>query len=167
MNKKLRKMTTIFTGTLVATGQQGVFLTGKSVWLNSEFVHLMSETEYVDTTGVAQTGTLVLYKAGDGTELLNLIFSDSQATLRASMNTQPTNKNTLNVWNMEYAPSESSIAYAFLNVDTTKVWWIENFTGTGVVATASITTVYNNTLDNRFQYSTRFAGATIRTTINN
>jgi hypothetical protein len=160
-------MTTIFTGTLVATGQQGVLSTGKSVWLNAEFVHLMTTTSYVDTTGATQSGTLVLYKAGDGTELLNLIFSDSEATLRASMNSQPTNKNTLNVWEMEYAPSEASIAYAFLNVDTSKVWWIENFTGTGAIATASITTVYNNTLDNRTQYYTRDAGATIRTDINN
>jgi hypothetical protein len=160
-------MTTIFTGTLVATGQQGVFQTGKSVWLNTEFVHLMSETEYVDALGVAQTGTLVLYKAGDGTELLNLIFSNSLATLKASMNAQPVNKNTLNIWEMEYAPSEASLTYSFLFVDTSKVWWIENFTGTGTLATASITTIYNNTLDNRFQYSTRVAGATIRTTINN
>lgn len=160
-------MTTIFTGTLVATGQQGVFLTGKSVWLNSQFVYLMSTTDYVDTSGVTQTGTLVLYKAGDGTELLNLIFSDSEATLKASMNSQPTNKNTLNVWEMEYAPSEASLTYAFLFVDTSNIWWIENYTGTGALATASITTIYNNTLDNRFQYATRVAGATIKTTINN
>jgi len=160
-------MTTIFTGTLVATGQQGVFLTGKSVWLNAQFVHLMDTTDYVDTSGVTQSGTLVLYKAGDGTELLNLIFSDSLATLKASMNSQPTNKNTLNVWEMEYAASEASLTYAFLFVDTSKVWWIENYTGTGTLATASITTVYNNTLDNRFQYATKVAGATIKTTINN
>jgi hypothetical protein len=160
-------MTTIFTGTLVATGQQGVFLTGKSVWLNAQFVHLMSETEYVDTAGATQAGTLVLYKAGDGTELLNLIFSDSLATLKASMNTQPANKNTLNIWEMEYAPSEASLTYSFLFVDTSKVWWIENQTGTGVIPTASITTVYNNTLDNRFQYATKVSAATIRTTINN
>ena len=119
-------MTTIFTGTLVATGQQGVLSTGKSVWLNSQFVHEMTTTEYVDTAGATQTGTLVLYKAGDGTELLNLIFSDSLATLQGSMNTQPTNKNTLNVWEMEYAPSSQSLNYAFLYVDTTKIWWIEN-----------------------------------------
>lgn len=159
-------MTTIFTGTLVATGQQGVFLTGKSVWLNAQFVHLMSETDYVDTSGATQTGTLVLYKAGDGTELLNLIFSDPLATLKASMNTQPANKNVLNVWEMQYAPSENA-NYAYLCVDTTKVWWIESFTGTGTTPTATITTVYNNTLDNRVQYYTKQAGSVIATEINN
>lgn len=160
-------MTTIFTGTLVATGQQGVFLTGKSVWLNSQFVYLMSTTDYVDTSGVTQTGTLVLYKAGDGTELLNLIFSDSEATLKASMNSQPTIGSVpLNVWEMQYAPSEVG-GYSYLYVDTTKIWWIENFTGSGIVPTSSITTIYNNTLDNRFQYSTKQAGNVIAGEINN
>lgn len=160
-------MTTIFTGTLVATGQQGVLSTGKAVWLNSQFVHEMTTTSYVDTTGATQSGSLVLYKAGDGTELLNLIFSDSLATLEASMNTQPTNKNTLNVWEMQYSASNESINYSFLHIDTSKVWWIENFTGTGVLSTASITTVYNNTLDNRFQYYTKQAGNVIAGEINN
>ena len=127
----------------------------------------MSTTEYVDTTGTTQSGTLVLYKAGDGTELLNLIFSDSLATLKASMNTQPANKNTLNVWEMQYAVDTAS-GWSYLYVDTSKVWWIENHQVVGaVVTTESITTVYNNTLDNRAQYYTKKTGATIKTEINN
>ena len=161
-------MTTIFTGTLVATGQQGVLSTGKSVWLNSQFVHLMTTTEYVDTAGATQTGTLVLYKAGDGTELLNLIFSDSLATLQGSMNTQPsTGTVPLNVWEMQYSPSDASVNYAYLYVDTTKIWWIEDYVGAGVLNTDSITTIYDNTLDNRFNYYTKQTSSVIASEINN
>lgn len=168
MSKKIQQMTTIFTGTLVATGQQGVLSTGKSVWLNAQFVHLMTTTEYVDTAGATQTGTLVLYKAGDGTELLNLIFSDSLATLEGSMNTQPsTGTVPLNVWAMDYAASEYDTAATTLYVDTTKVWWMEDFTGTGVVATDGLAIVYDNTLDNRTQYYTVDDASTNAGVINN
>jgi hypothetical protein len=161
-------MTTIFTGTLVATGQQGVLSTGKSVWLNSQFVHEMTTTSYVDTTGATQTGTLVLYKAGDGTELLNLIFSDSLGDLLDSMNTQPSSGTVpLNVWEMQYAATEASLNYSYLYVDTTKIWWIEDFVGTGVAPTDSITTIYNNTLDNRFNYYTKQTSSVIASEINN
>ena len=162
-------MTTIFTGTLVATGQQGVFLTGKSVWLNAQFVHLMSTTEYVDTTGATQTGTLVLYKAGDGTELLNLIFEDSLVDMQASMNTQPVNGTVpLNVFELEYFTSLADTAWTSLFVDTTKIWWMEDYEVIGNVLTStSLVTVYNNTLDNRFQYNEKLDSQTIADAINN
>ena len=162
-------MTTIFTGTLVATGQQGVLSTGKSVWLNSQFVHEMTTTEYVDTAGATQTGTLVLYKAGDGTELLNLIFSNSKIAMQASMNTQPQNGTVpLNIFELEYLASTADTAWSSLYVDTTKIWWLENYTVDGDFLTSeTILTLYNNTLDNRFQYYGKEVAATIADAINN
>ena len=162
-------MTTIFTGTLVATGQQGVLSTGKSVWLNSQFVHEMTTTEYVDNAGATQTGTLVLYKAGDGTELLNLIFSDSLAAIQSSMNTQPQNGTVpLNIFELQYLTSTAAAAWTSLYIDTTKVWWLEAYTVDGDFLTSeSILTLYNNTLDNRFQYYSKELASVIATAINN
>lgn len=159
-------MATIWTGTLVSTGTAGFLAVPKTVYLNSAFVDLVSPTSYVDpVTGIPNnTATQVNYKLGDGAETLVLIFSEANATIYASMNTQPSVGTTpLNVYGIVFVnPDGSTGSIAF---DTNKVWWVED----AAALNTCYMTVYNKTLDNRINYTAGVVGgaATVQTDINN
>lgn len=157
-------MATIWTGSLVATGSAGVLATAKTVYLNTDFVYNLSETEYIDNSGAATAGRLVQYKAGAGPDLVSLIFSTALATIRTSMNTQPTNKNTLNAYTLTVIPQDGSPNYT-ITVNTADIWWVEN---TGVVNQAFVT-VYDNSKTAPVTYKVSIVGgaAAVQTAINN
>lgn len=156
-------MATIWTGSLVATGSQGVFATAKSVYLNADFVYNLSETEYVNNLGVSTSARLVQYKLGTGADIINLIFSDTLGTLRTSMNTQPAAKDTLNVYTLTVIPPDGSPNYT-LAVNTADIWWVED-----ADTNEAYVSVYDNskTAQTRYLVSVTGGAATIRTNINN
>lgn len=156
-------MATIWTGTLVINGPSGLLATPKTVYLNSAFTHKVSETEYVDNAGVTQTGTLVQYKLGDGADLVNLVFSTALATVVNSMNTQPSvGTDTLNMYSIDILDAVGGTVQYAVTVETSKIWWVE-----AASLTESYMTVYNSTLDNRYNYIVDEAVATIQSDINN
>lgn len=156
-------MATIWTGTLVINGPSGLLATPKTVYLNSAFTHKVSETEYVDNAGVTQTGTLVQYKLGDGADLVNLVFSTALATVVNSMNTQPSvGTDTLNMYSIDILDAIGGTVQYAVTVETSKIWWVE-----AASLTESYMTVYNSTLDNRYNYIVDEAVATIQSDINN
>lgn len=157
-------MATIWTGSLVATGSAGVLATAKTVYLNTDFVYNLSETEYIDNSGAATAGRLVQYKTGTGPDMVSLIFSTALATIRTSMNTQPANKNTLNAYTLTVIPQDGSPNYT-ITVNTADIWWVEN---TGVVNQAFVT-VYDNSKTAPVTYKVSIVGgaAAVQTAINN
>jgi hypothetical protein len=156
-------MATIWTGTLVINGPSGLLATPKTVYLNSAFTHKVSETEYVDNAGVTQTGTLVQYKLGDGADLVNLVFSGSYGPIVNSINTQPSvGTDTLNMYTIDVLDALGGTVQYQVTVETAKIWWIE-----AASLTESYMTVYNSTLDNRFNYIADETPANIESVINN
>jgi hypothetical protein len=156
-------MATIWTGSLVATGSLGLLATAKTVYLNTDFVYNLSETKYLNASEVATAGRQVLYKAGQGPDMVSLIFSTALATLQTSMNTQPTNKNTLNNVSLVIIPADGSANYT-LAVNTSNIWWMEE----GATNQAYVT-VYDNSLTAPTTYLVSYTGgaAALRTLINN
>lgn len=156
-------MTTIWTGSLVATASAGLLAAPKTVYLNAEFTYTVSETEYVDNTGTTQTGTLVQYKMGTGADLMNLIFSDSYITIRDNINVQSvTGTNPLNVVDLDIF-NEVGGAYLFTrSFASENIWWFE-----AASLTETYITVYNSTLDNRTTYVANYTASALQTYINN
>jgi len=156
-------MATIWTGTLVSTGTTGLLSTPKTVYLNAAFTYKVVQTTYIDNAGVTQTGTQVEYLAGDGTEILNLIFSDGYTTIRNSINTQPTlGTDTLNVYDIDVLDVPGGVLKYSISLPTAKIWWMED---AGVNDT--YLTYYNNTLDNRVTLVADVQASTAQTDINN
>lgn len=156
-------MTTIWTGTLVATASAGLLAAPKTVYLNAEFTYTVSETEYVDNTGATQTGTLVQYKMGTGSDLMNLIFSDSLITIRNSLNTQSTvGTNPFNIVDLDIYDAPGGTYLYTRMFASENIWWFEP---AGLSDT--YVTVYNSTLDNKTTYISDFAASALQTYINN
>jgi hypothetical protein len=156
-------MATIWTGSLVATGSAGVLATAKTVYLNTDFVYNLSETEYINNSGAATAGRLVQYKAGAGPDMVSLIFSTALAAIRTSMNTQPTNKNTLNAYTLTVIPQDGSPNYT-ITVNTADIWWVED-----ADTNQAYVTVYDNSKTAPVTYKVSITGGApaVQTAINN
>jgi len=159
-------MAKIFTGTLVATTATGVFVTGKSVWLNANYVKAVRATTYINLSGVATAGTLVEYGVGDGfADKVDFIFSGNVATMNTAINSQPSvGPQPDAVYLLTVIPPDGSANYT-VTVNTDDIWFMEN-TGT---AAQSYVSVYNPTKDLLTTLKCSIVGesAAIATAINN
>lgn len=156
-------MAIIWTGTLVATASAGLLKASKSVYLNTKFVYNLDETQYLNASNVPTAGRLVQYKNGAGSDMVSLIFSTTLANLLTSINTQPTNKDSLNAFTLTVIPPDGSPNYQ-ITVNTDNIWWMEE----GATNQAYVT-VMDNSLTAPVTYKVSYTGgaAAIRTFINN
>ena len=122
-------MSKLFT---VTTIQQGQFRFKPACvqYLNPKFVLTAPSTPYVDNSGVNQVGTLINYKQGDGSNVVQFTATEPPSTIKTRMNAV----NTTDVHKIDLvvldpsAPSSGYIAQNFktaqaVNVDD--IWLVQ------------------------------------------